>query len=212
MRPGGRYPSNPSLSARICRLAALTGSVWYHREISGLKAVVMGNAKRLYFITREEAAKVLEACPDAQWRLLFALSRYGGLRCPSEHLGLKWGDVDWERNRILVRSPKTEHHAGGESRMIPLFPELLSHLLEVFSQPNPGEYVISRYRDTNGNLRTQLRADHQEGRIEALAEAVPEPTEYPRNRTGGDLARACCVCLDWQHRSGSPQALSTSNG
>jgi hypothetical protein len=29
-----------------------------------LKAAVMGNAKRLYFISREEAQKVLEACPD----------------------------------------------------------------------------------------------------------------------------------------------------
>ena len=33
-----------------------------------LKASVKGNAKRLYFITREEAEKVLEACPDSQWR------------------------------------------------------------------------------------------------------------------------------------------------
>jgi hypothetical protein len=43
-----------------------------------LKAAVKGNVKRLYFITREEAEKVLEDCPDAQWRLIFALCRYGG--------------------------------------------------------------------------------------------------------------------------------------
>ena len=40
-----------------------------------------------------------------------ALSRYGGLRCPSEHLALKWSDVDWDKSRIRVPSPKTEHHA-----------------------------------------------------------------------------------------------------
>ena len=33
-------------------------------------------------MTRELAEKVLAACPDAEWRLIFALSRYAGLRCP----------------------------------------------------------------------------------------------------------------------------------
>ena len=71
-----------------------------------------GEPAQGYFIRRQEAAAVLDACPDAQWRLLFALSRYGGLRCPSEHLGLRWDDIDWERSRMTIRSPKTEHHEG----------------------------------------------------------------------------------------------------
>jgi len=41
---------------------------------------VQQNRSRDYFITRDETYEVLEACPDAQWRLLFALSRFGGLR------------------------------------------------------------------------------------------------------------------------------------
>jgi len=118
---------------------------------------VKPNPGRFYFVTRDEAEKVLEASPDAQWRLLFALSRFGGFRCPSEHLGLRWGDVDWERGRIHVQSPKTEHHAGGESRIVPLFPELRPYLEECFELAEPGtEYVITRYRDTNVNLRTPL--------------------------------------------------------
>ena len=41
--------------------------------------------------------------------------------------------------------------------MIPLFPELRPHLLEVFDQAGEGtDYVISRYRDGACNLRTQL--------------------------------------------------------
>ncbi len=116
------------------------------------------NRDREYFITREEAGKVLEACPDAEWRLLFAMSRFGGLRCPSEHLGLRLGDVDWERNRITIRSPKTEHFEGRESRQIPIFPELRPYLEEVWFQAEPGtEFLITRYRDTNANLRTQLQ-------------------------------------------------------
>ncbi|MFC1597571.1 tyrosine-type recombinase/integrase [Planctomycetota bacterium] len=75
----------------------------------------------------------------------------------TEHLGLRWSDVDWERNRITVRSPKTEHNPGGESRQTPLFPELRPYLEEAFEQAGPGtEYVIARYRAANSNLRTQM--------------------------------------------------------
>lgn len=95
--------------------------------------------------------------PDTQWRLIFALSRYGGLRCPSEHLALRWEDVDWDRARMLIRSSKTEHHEGGESRQIPLFPELLPYLRDAFEEAEAGAvYVITKYRDSNCNLRTQL--------------------------------------------------------
>lgn len=100
---------------------------------------------------------MLEACPGAQWRLLFALSRFGGLRCPSEHLAMRLGDIDWQRGRITVTSPKTEYHPGGESRQIPIFPELQPYLEEVFELADPGtEYVITKYRHSNINLRTQL--------------------------------------------------------
>ena len=97
---------------------------------------------------------MLDACPDAQWRLLFALSRYAGLRCPSEHLALRWADIDWAANKMTVHSPKTEHHAGKDKRVIPIFPELLPYLKDAFDPEE--EFVISRYRDANANLRTQL--------------------------------------------------------
>ena len=122
-----------------------------------LKSAVGANRERDYFITREETTKVLDACPNAQWRLLFALSRYGGLRCPSEHLSLRWEDVDWANDKLLIRSPKTEHLEGGGSRILPIFPELRPHLEAVFELAEPGaEYVITRYRQQNANLRTQL--------------------------------------------------------
>lgn len=122
-----------------------------------VKAGKQTNKARQFFISREVADKVLKACPDTQWRLLFALSRYGGLRCPSEHLALRWGDVDWEEGRILVQSPKTEHHEGGDCRWIPMFPELRPLLQQAFDEAEPGsEYVITRYRGAGANLRTQF--------------------------------------------------------
>ncbi len=49
-----------------------------------LKGVsIHGDPEKFYFITDDEAQKVMDACPNAEWRLLFALSRWGGLRCPS---------------------------------------------------------------------------------------------------------------------------------
>lgn len=123
-----------------------------------LESNVRSNPDRQFFIDRATAQEVLDYCPDAEWRLLFSLSRYGGLRCPSEHLALKWADVDWDRGRLRVPSPKTEHIEGRASRIIPLFPELRKPLMEVFEQAEPGtEYIITRYRAANVNLRTQFQ-------------------------------------------------------
>jgi integrase len=116
---------------------------------------VVANRSRDHFVSQSDAKKILDACPDAQWRLIFALSRYAGLRCPSEHLALRWGDVDWEHNRMTVRSPKTEHHDGHESRLVPIFPELLPHLDAAYAEAEEGsEFLITRYRDASQNLRT----------------------------------------------------------
>jgi integrase len=102
-------------------------------------------------------AKVIDAAPDAEWRLLIALSRFGGLRVPSEALALRWSDVDWEHNRLTVRSCKTEHHEGKGERIIPLFPEIREHLQAVFdAAPVGSENVIGRYRE-GANLNPHFR-------------------------------------------------------
>jgi integrase len=108
-------------------------------------------------IARADIDAVLRACPDAQWRLLIVLARYAGLRIPSEALMLRWCDINWEDNRMVVRSPKTEHLEGRSSRTVPIFPEIKPHLLECFEHARAGEeFVITRYRRGNQNLRTQL--------------------------------------------------------
>ena len=123
----------------------------HSNPFAGLAASVKPTPEKFYFVSLEETHRMLEACPDEQWRLIIALARYGGLRCPSEVLALSWADVNWEHGRIHVPSPKTGR------RMIPLFPELLPNLREAFEAAEPGTaHVITRYRDTNANLRTQL--------------------------------------------------------
>ena len=114
------------------------------------------NPARMVFISHADIEKVIDACPDTQWKLIFALARYGGLRCPSEVLSLQWQDINWEQSRMLIRSPKTERHAGGESRLAPIFPELRPILMDAFEEAEPGtKHVVTRYRTQSTNLRTQ---------------------------------------------------------
>ncbi len=117
----------------------------------------VGNEARQFFVTHEATDEILDAAPDAEWRLIIALSRYGGLRCPSEHLSLRWEDVDWANKRLQVTSPKTARHVGHESRIIPIFPELMPHLEAAWEAASPGaEYLINRYRNKGSNMRTQM--------------------------------------------------------
>src|SRR3972149_1258223 len=135
--------------------AAVRKKLIVENPLEGIKAAAQVNKSREYFISQEATEKIIAACPDAEWRLIVALTRYGGLRTPSEIFALRWGDVDWERSRITIRSPKTAHHPGGGVRQIPLFPELRPYLETVFDEALEGsEYVITKHRISSGNLRT----------------------------------------------------------
>lgn len=137
--------------------AAVRREIISRNPFDGQSTVVRRNAERFVFITRQQAKKVLDACPDAEWRLIFALARFGGLRVPSEVLSLRWGDVDFGNMRFTVHSSKTEHLGRG-TRVVPIFPELYPLLLDVFDSAEPGaEYVISRYDPNTENLRTQFK-------------------------------------------------------
>ncbi|MEX0715905.1 MAG: tyrosine-type recombinase/integrase [Planctomycetaceae bacterium] len=123
---------------------------------------VRGNPQKFYFVTSEDSAAIIDACPDAEWQLIFALCRWGGLRCPSEHLALTWGDIVFDRGRMIVHAPKTKRHKGKEKRIVPIFPELRPYLEAVFNEhetaagrtPTTDAPVINR--KSNSNLRTQF--------------------------------------------------------
>ncbi len=69
--------------------------------------------------------------------------------------------------------------------MIPLFPELLPPLREAFEQAEPGtEHVITRYRDTNQNLRTQLHRIIRKAGLEPW----PKPFQNLRSTRETELA------------------------
>ena len=154
----GRGPATTGRNVKRARQffrAAVRKGILPSNPWQDVKAAQQVNKAREFFVDRPTIDKVLAACPDAEWRLIFALARFGGVRTPSETFALTWGDVDWEGQRIRVRSPKTAHHPGGESRMIPLFPELLGPLQEVWEAAREGAvHVIEKHRIGSANLRT----------------------------------------------------------
>lgn len=122
---------------------------------------------RQFFVSRDMTDKLLAVC-DLNWQVILGLSRFGGLRCPSEVLSLRWVDVKWDIDRFVVWSPKTEHFEGKDHRIVPLFPELRVILERAYklAQEEGNEYVVrGNYRLTamgprgwmNTNLRTQFQ-------------------------------------------------------
>ena len=132
---------------------------------------VRANRSRDAFITPDMAYKVMDACPDNEWRLIFALSRWGGLRCTSEHLALEWSDVRWLEKRIRIPSPKTAHHPGRDFRMIPLFPEVRSWLLKVFEEqgwPTSGPVIVRHRPIHKPDTKDQTREKNWRTRLKQI--------------------------------------------
>jgi integrase len=89
------------------------------------------------FVSAEELAAILEACPNAEWRTLVGLARLAGLRCPSETHGVCWSDVDWDLHRLTVYAPKTD-----STRIIPISASLLAILQDAFDAADDGSETI----------------------------------------------------------------------
>ena len=139
--------------------AAVRKRIIAQDPFDGHATLIRENRKRSYFVSREEAQTVLDACPSPQWRLVFALCRYGGLRCSSEVARLKWSDVNWETMRFTVHASKTEHHADSGIRQVPIFPELYPHLRDAFEEAEPGEvFCCPQYANANQIYRKNVKA------------------------------------------------------
>jgi len=154
-----------------------------------LRAGSQCNPDRMHYVSAETIEASLEACPDDEWRAIIALVRYAGLRCPSEVFGLKWGDVNWDKSRLTVRSPKTAGHGDGHAvRVVPIAPALRPTLLALFdAAPEGATFIIGeRYRKGCGNLGTHFR------RIIQRAGLKPWPRLFHN-------LRASCAC-DWCER------------
>jgi integrase len=166
----GKMKLAPMTVHKRLQIARMLFKAAHRRKIIAENPFAEVNAKatipegRSQFVTRAEIDRVLACCKTQDWRCIVAFARYGGLRTPSETLSVRWADIDWRKGRIVITSPKTEHHAGGASRTIPLFPELRAILTEARKHaPKDAVYVVDeKYRRAamsprgwaNANLRT----------------------------------------------------------
>jgi len=152
-------------------------------------------SERRAYVPVEDVLRVIEHAPNVTWKVLIALSRFAGLRTPSESLSLRWQDIDWASNRIVVTSPKTAHLSGKGYRVIPLFPALKPFLEVAWDEaPEGAVYVVpDEYRRraqgprgwANANLRTTL----EKVICRAKVESWPRLWHSMRASCESDLAR-----------------------
>lgn len=96
-----------TIFGRACRWGMIQASPFAH-----LKAGSQSNPDRAFYVPADLVLAILNECRDTQWRTIIGLARFAGLRCPSEIVGLRWGDVNWERSRLTVRSPRLPRMRG----------------------------------------------------------------------------------------------------
>ena len=147
---------------KAVKLGLLTDS-----PFEDLKVGSQVNPDRSVYVSRAAIGDVLEQCPNIHWRAIVGLTRYAGLRCPSELQQLKWSDVNWTTKLLTVRSPKTAHHAGHAVRMVPVSEGLQPIIFELFEMATEGDVLLfPKLVGSSGNLRTSFhkiieRAGHK---------------------------------------------------
>ena len=138
--------------------AAIKRGMLTRNPFADLPGTTRPNRSRSHYVSREEAQALIDAAPDAEWRLILALCRYAGLRFPSEVMALRWGDVLWDRDRMQVPNVKTRRKTGEAFRVVPLFPELRPYLEDAFALAAPGqEFVITRWRKRHYSMWKMLQ-------------------------------------------------------
>jgi integrase len=127
---------------------AVTHGLLLESPMRGLVSASVAAVNEKY-VTPEEAQRILDACPNLQWRLFFSLARFATCRVPSETHLLTWADVDWERGMLTVHSPKTERHPGKDKRQVVLSPALLALLREARGGPGIDDDRIISLSENN---------------------------------------------------------------
>ncbi len=116
-----------------------------------LKSSISSNRSRDFYLSRANALKLIDACPDTEWKLIVALWRFAGLR-KMEIFQLRWEHVLWDSGRMLVTATKTAHHEGKGSRFVPIG-DILPWLEAAFEEaPEGSQRLITRFTESNVNL------------------------------------------------------------
>lgn len=119
-------------------------------------------------VTMAQLESILEACPDAGWRCLFALCRLAGTRSGQrggEALDLTWADVNWADRIINVTDQKT-----GRKRITPIQPRLYEILREAYEQAPEKQAAVCPIN--RGNLQRDAAAIIKKAGLEVYAKPL----------------------------------------
>jgi len=125
-------------------------------------AVIKGgseaNRERDFFVDRKMFARILAATPDAEFRLILALARFAGLRCPGEVVPMRWSAINWAEDRINVFAPKTAHHEAHAVRQVPIFAEIRPYLEDLWeAAPKGADLMFPNHQVSSAALTKKLR-------------------------------------------------------
>lgn len=128
------------------------------------------NREKQEYIDQERTRAVMEACRNSdhplEWRALFALARYQGLRIPNESRALRWQDVDFDNRWLTIPSQKTKRYEGKDKRGMPIFAPTLAILQELRESQKPGQVFVF-----DALLPLQRREGHRTGFARILERA-----------------------------------------
>ena len=117
-------------------------------------------AERGRIITDEEAERVLAELPSTDYKLMFALARFGGLRSPSESTIIVWEDIDFQLSKIRVYAQKTQRTKP--IRQAPILPQLMDILEEAAALTDDLTGPVLRVSEYN-HARTIANAARRAG-------------------------------------------------
>ncbi len=110
----GKSARTVRLTHTILKNSLMQAVKWgkINRNPADLVTLPRQNRQEMKVLTPDQAAVFLEAAVYDTWKAFFSLMLSSGIR-PGEALGLKWGDVDFEKKRITVCRSLTRTAGGG---------------------------------------------------------------------------------------------------
>lgn len=105
---------------------------------------------RQFFVDGKMTSQVLKHLPDTNWKLIFCLMRFQGLR-RHEVFALDWKHIDWETGELTV---PVETKTGW--RVLPIFPETMPYLRDRQELAKKGEKVVA-WEGSEESLTERLR-------------------------------------------------------
>ncbi len=112
------------------------------------------NHDRDHYLPVELFTKIVDTTADHELRLLLAIVRFCGLRCPSEVRPLRWAAVDWDGMVLVVHGPKNDEYSSGR-REVPLFTPVLPYLY-AHRERSEGELVFPSHQNTGAAITGRL--------------------------------------------------------